>query len=188
MGKLAKSASTVIPKIQSKDKKEHPTVEVTDSLIDMKSPVQILNRGFSSFKHAFHFIVEIFLFIVIVFVDETPERIELENQTHDPSFSEENCEHEMDEDVWSDYNFGTSLAVDNESRLLKKIFEFQTCIRRNVLILIFFIVKMTMVRIALPKTKIIRKLSTMNRTKVMMICPVNFSLFSYHYLIKILRI
>lgn len=59
-----------------------------------------------------------------MFIDETPERIELENQTHDPTLSEEHY-NEMDEDEWSDINFGNSLAVDNESRFiscLEKIF------------------------------------------------------------------
>lgn len=56
MGKLSKSASSIMSKMQPKDKKDHPSVEVPDSTIDMKTPVQILNRGLNCHLTNFDFI------------------------------------------------------------------------------------------------------------------------------------
>lgn len=41
----------------------------------------------------------------------------MENQALDITLSEEPCD-EMDEDEWSDINFGNSFTVENESRFL----------------------------------------------------------------------
>lgn len=60
-----------------------------------------------------------------LFIDQTPERIEIQSLT-----DAEDQFDEMDEDEWTDRNFGNSIIMDGDARYLMT---FQTCIKLYIL-------------------------------------------------------